>query len=88
MKTVKICISCINGYLTYDFIDSLKNQKDFNSYLIGIDMSDRNKGKILCNKFYKVNDPRNEKKYINDLIKIYKKEKFDIFFLCQIMKVS
>ena len=62
MKTVKICISCINGYLTYDFIDSLKNQKDFNSYLIGIDMSDSNKGKILCNKFYKVNDPRNEKK--------------------------
>ncbi len=80
MKTFKICISCINGYLTYDFVDSLKNQKDFKSYLIGIDMSDRNKGKILCNKFYKVNDPKNEKKYINDLIKIYKREKFDIFF--------
>ena len=88
MKTVKICISCINGYLTYDFIDSLKNQKDFNSYLIGIDMSDSNKGKILCNKFYKVNDPRNEKKYINDLIKIYKKKNLISFFLCQIMKVS
>lgn len=43
MKTVKICISCINGYLTYDFIDSLKNQKDFKSYLIGIDMNDRNR---------------------------------------------
>ncbi len=80
MKKVKICISCVNGFLTYDFIDSLQNQKDFKPFIIGIDISDRTKGKILCNKFYKVANPSNENKYIDDIKKIFKKEKFDIFF--------
>ena len=52
MKKIKICITCINGFLTYDFVESLKNQKDFESYLIGIDISDGTKGAILCDKFY------------------------------------
>ena len=27
-----------------------------------------------------MNKPKNEKKYVNDIIRIYRKEKFDIFF--------
>ena len=50
MRKIKICVSCINGYLTYDFIQSLRNQNDFKSFLIGIDMIERNKG-----KFYAIN---------------------------------
>jgi glutathione synthase/RimK-type ligase-like ATP-grasp enzyme len=80
MRKIKICISCINGFLTYDFIQSLKNQPDFQSKIIGIDISNRTKGKILADKFYQVSSPENEKKYIKDIIKIFKKEKFDIFF--------
>ncbi len=78
MKKIKICITCVNGFLTYDFIESLKNQKDFKPFIIGIDLSDRTKGKILCDKFYKVSNPKNEKKYLKDIVKIYKREKFDI----------
>ena len=80
MRKIKICISCINGFLTYDFIQSLKNQPDFQSKIIGIDISSRTKGKNLADKFYQVSSPKNEKKYIKDIIKIFKKEKFDIFF--------
>ena len=80
MKKISICLSCINGFLTYDFIESLKNQKDFKVKIIGIDSNDRTKGKIICDKFYKVSRPENEKQYLNDIIKIYKKEKFSIFF--------
>lgn len=78
MKKIKICITCVNGFLTYDFIESFKNQKDFKPLIIGVDISDRTKGKILCDKFYKVSNPKNEQKYLKDIIKIYKKEKFDI----------
>ena len=62
MKKIKICITCVNGFLTYDFIESLKNQKDFKPFIIGLDALDRSKGKILCDKFYKVSNPKNEKK--------------------------
>ena len=68
----------MNGFLTYDFIESLKNQKDFKPYIIGLDVENRTKGQILCNKFYKISNPNNEKNYINDIIKIYRKEKFNI----------
>ncbi len=78
MKKIKICITCINGFLTYDFVESLKNQKDFESYLIGIDISDGTKGAILCDKFYRVSSPKKEKNYLNDIKKIYLKEKFDV----------
>jgi len=78
VKTIKICITCVNGFLTYDFIESLKHQKDFKPFIIGIDISDRSKGKILCDKFYKISNPSNEKNYINDIKKIYRKEKFNI----------
>ncbi len=78
MKNIKICITCINGFLTYDFIESLKNQKDFKPYIIGVDVLDRTKGKIICDKFYKISNPKNEKKYIADILKIHKKEKFNV----------
>ena len=78
MKKIKICITCVNGFLTYDFIESLKNQKDFKPSIIGLDVLDRTKGKILCDKFYKISNPKNEKSYIKDIIRIYKKEKFDV----------
>ena len=80
MKKIKICISCVNGFLTYDFIKSLKNQNDFKAKIIGIDITNRSKGSILSDVFYKVNKPKNEKNYVNDIIRIYRKEKFDIFF--------
>ena len=80
MKNIKICISCVNGFLTYDFIESLKNQKDFNVKIIGIDATNRTKGSILCDKFYQVHKPQEEKKYLKDIIRVYKKEKFKIFF--------
>mgnify|MGYP006081350315 CR=1 FL=1 len=78
MRKIKICITCVNGFLTYDFIESFKNQTDFKPFIIGLDILDRSKGKILCDKFYKISNPKNEKKYLNDIIKVYKKEKFDI----------
>jgi len=78
VRKIKICITCVNGFLTYDFIESFKNQTDFKPFIIGLDVLDRSKGKILCDKFYKVSNPKNEKKYLNDIIKVYKKEKFDI----------
>ena len=80
MKKVKICVSCVNGFLTYDFINSLRNQKDFNPLIIGIDITNNTKGQIICDRFYQVANPKNEKNFIEDLIKIYKKEKFDILF--------
>ena len=80
MKIIKICVSCVNGFLTYDFINSLKNQVDFKVKIIGLDITDHTKGKILCDEFYKVNSPNKEKKYIKDIIKIYKKERFDVFY--------
>ena len=80
MKKIKICISCVNGFLTYDFIKSLKNQNDFKTKIIGIDITNRSKGSILSDVFYKVNEPKNEKNYVSDIIRIYRKEKFDIFF--------
>ena len=67
MKNIKICITCINVFLTYDFIESLKNQKDFKPYIIGVDVLDRTKGKILCDKFYKISNP---KKLSNLFIKL------------------
>ena len=79
-KRIIVCVTCIGGFLTYDFISSLKNQNDFDCKVIGIDQSYSSKGNIICDKFYQVSNPLNEKKYINDLLKIYKKEKFDIFF--------
>ena len=79
-KNLTICLSCVNGFLTYDFIKSLKNQKDFKAKIIGIDSGDSNKGDLICDKFYKVSSASNEKKYLKDIEKIYKQEKFDIFF--------
>ena len=80
MKKVKICVTCVNGFLTYDFINSLRNQKDFYATIIGTDITNTAKGKIICDQFYQVADPRKEKNYINDIIQIYIKEKFDILF--------
>jgi len=80
MKNVKICITCVNGFLTYDFINSLRQQKDFAVTIIGVDVSDSNRGSILCDKFYKISSPKNSKKFIKDLLFIYKRERFDILF--------
>ena len=80
IKNIKICVSCVNGFLTYDFINSLKNEKDFKVKIIGIDIQGRSKGKILCDSFYKVSSPQKEKEYIKDIISIYNKEKFDLFY--------
>ena len=33
-KLIKICLSCVGGILIFDFIQSLKNQKDF-KYQLG-----------------------------------------------------
>ena len=52
MKKIKICISCVNGFLTYDFIKSLKNQNDFKAKIIGIDITNRSKGSILSDVFF------------------------------------
>ena len=80
MKNIKIVITCVGGYFVYDFINSLKNQKDFKSTILGVDQNDSANGKMLCDHFFKISSPKNEKKYIADVIKIYKKYKFDLFF--------
>lgn len=80
MKKVKICITCVNGFLTYDFISSLRQQRDFKAKIIGLDISDSNRGSILCDKFYKISSPRNSKRFIYDLLAVYKKERFDVLF--------
>mgnify|MGYP001194873584 CR=1 FL=1 len=79
-KQITICVTCVGGFLTYDFISSLRSQDDFDCKIIGIDQNYSSKGNIICDKFYKVSNQKNERKYINDILKIYKKEKFDIFF--------
>ena len=38
----------MNGFLTYDFIESLKNQKDFKPYIIGLDVENRTKDKYFA----------------------------------------
>ena len=80
MRKIKVCVSCVNGFLTYDFINSLKNETDFKVKVIGIDIKNHTKGKIICDTFYKVNNPKEEKKYIKDIAKIYNKERFDVFY--------
>ena len=79
-KKVTVCVSCVDGILTYDFINSLRNQNDFEARIVGVNRTYSSKGEILCDKFYKISDPSNEKKYISDFIKIYNREKFDLFF--------
>ena len=80
MKKIKVCVTCVNGFLTYDFINSLKNEIDFKVKIIGIDMKNHTKGKIICDSFYKVSNPKEEKSYIKDIVKIYNKEKFDVIY--------
>ncbi len=79
-KIIKICISCIGGILIFDFINSLKKQKDFDVEIVGIDKDMDAHGKVLCDKFINVCDPKDESKYIRELIKILKKNQIDIFF--------
>ena len=79
-KLIKICISCVGGILIFDFIKSLKNQTDFDVFIVGIDKDISAHGKILCDKFYDVYDPKNENKYLNKLSNILIKNDIDIFF--------
>ena len=53
-KLIKICISCIGGILIFDFINSLKKQKDFDVEIVGIDKDMDAHGKVLCDKFINV----------------------------------
>ena len=47
---------------------------------MGIDKDMDAHGKVLCDKFINVCDPKDESKYIRELIKILKKNQIDIFF--------
>ena len=87
-KLIKICISCIGGILIFDFINSLKKQKDFDVEIVGIDKDMDAHGKVLCDKFINVCDPKDESKYIRELIKILKKNQIDIFFHYQTKNVK
>ena len=79
-KLINICLSCVGGILVFDFIKSLRNQKDFNVSVTGIDRDKNASGKVLCEKFYQINDPNFEIKYLNKLIKILNENKIDVFF--------
>ncbi len=79
-KLINICISCVGGILIYDFIKSLRNQKDFIASITGIDKDKNASGKVLCDNFYQINQPDFEKKYLNNLVKIITRDKIDIFF--------
>lgn len=79
-KIINVCVSCVGGILIFDFIHSLKNQKDFKVSITGIDKDKNASGKVLCDKFYEISGPENEKKYLDRLIKILIKNKIKIFF--------
>ena len=79
-KTINVCLSCVGVILIFDFIQSLKNQKDFKVSITGIDQDKNASGKVLCDKFYEISEPIFEKKYLDRLIKILTKNKIKIFF--------
>ena len=79
-KLIKICLSCVGGILIFDFINSLKNNKDFSVKNIGIDKDNNAHGKVLCDKFINICDPKEESRYIKKLVKILKEDQIDIFF--------
>ena len=79
-KIINVCLSCVGGILIFDFIQSLKNQKDFKVSITGIDQDKNASGKVLCDKFYEISEPIFEKKYLDRLIKILTKNKIKIFF--------
>ncbi len=79
-KLINICLSCVGGILIFDFIKSLKNQKDFSVAITGVDKDINASGKVLCDSFYQINEPELEKKYLTKLVNILVKKKIDIFF--------
>jgi hypothetical protein len=80
IKKINVCISCVGGILIYDFIQSLKNQKDLRINIIGIDKDKNAHGKTLCDKFYSFSEIKNKKSYLIKLVKILRNNKVDIFF--------
>ncbi len=76
-KKINILITCSSGKFTYDIVRSLKEIKNLNVKIIGVDSCPKaNLGYL--DKQYKIANCNNSKEYFKQLVMIFKKEKIKI----------
>lgn len=73
-----VLISCVGGLFFFDFVKCLKNQNKIKFKIIGMDKDPKAYGKVLVDKFYKLDNINTELKFYNFIKKIIKKEKIEI----------
>lgn len=77
MSKIKVLVTSVGSVTAQGVFKGLMKQREFDYKLIGTDMTKYNAGKLMVDRFYQIK-PANDKKYINQLIGICKKERIDI----------
>jgi|TARA_B110000858_G_scaffold189094_1_gene235430 carbamoyl-phosphate synthase large subunit len=76
-KKINILITCSSGKFIYDIVKSLKEIKNLNVKIIGVDSCPK-PNLVYLDKQYKIANCNNSKKYFKQLVTICKKEKIKI----------
>lgn len=76
-KKIRVLITGAGTATTQSVIKGLRQQKEFDVYLIGVDMQENAAGRYLCDKFYLV-PGASSPFFLKELLRICKKEKVDL----------
>lgn len=79
-RSLKVLTTGVGSTTTISVIKGLRKQKEFDVFIIGIDINEKNDiaGSNFCDKFFKVPPAIEEERYISTLIDIINSESIDL----------
>ncbi len=77
LQDITVILTCCNSLISPSQIECLKEVKERNIKIIGVDMTSYGVGSRLVDKYYKI-VPANDPNYANELMTIAKKENTDV----------
>ena len=77
-KKLTVLVTCIGGHFIGDICTALRDSPDMNLTIIGVDNNEASPGRVLCDHFFPIASAEtNPKNFVDDLINIHRKIKFD-----------